>query len=130
MGEVRVAGTNRKPIRSYRDLIAWQKGMSFAEGIYDLTDLFPKEETFGLKQQLRRCAVSVPSNIAEGHARYSTRDFIHFLRIARGSLAEAESQLMLCARRRYISKAALEQALKESDELGRVLAGLISSLPG
>ena len=115
-------------INSFRDLIAWQKAMDLAERIYDLTDPFPKEETFGLKLQLRRCAVSISSNIAEGHARHSTRDFIHFLRIARGSLAEAESQLTLSGRRKYISKAALEKTLNDSDELGRVLAGLISSL--
>ncbi len=116
------------PINSFRDLIAWQKAMDLANSIYDLTDSFPKEEVFGLRLQLRRSAVSIPSNIAEGHARHSTRDFIHFLRIARGSFAEAESQLILCGRRKYISKATLEKTFKESDELGRVLAGLISSL--
>ena len=97
------------PINSYRDLIAWQKAMDLAQCIYDLTDSFPREEAFGLRPQLRRCSVSIPSNIAEGHARHSTRDFIHFLRVARGSLAEAETQLMLCGRRKYISKAALEK---------------------
>ncbi len=116
------------PINSFRDLIAWQKAMDLCDHIYDLTESFPKEEVFGLRSQLRRCAVSIPSNIAEGHARHSTRDFIHFLRVARGSLAEAESQLMLCGRRKYLSNGALEKTLKESDELGRVLAGLISSL--
>jgi four helix bundle protein len=116
------------PVNSFRDLIAWQKAMELADHLYDLTDSFPKDEAFGLRLQLRRCAVSIPSNIAESHARHSTKDFIHFLRVARGSLVEAETQLMLSGRRKYVSKAALEKTLKESDELGRVLAGLISSL--
>jgi four helix bundle protein len=80
---------------SYRDLIAWQKAMVLVREIYYATQAFPKEERYGLMSRLRRAAVSVPSNIAEGQARYSRREFHHFLNNARGSLAEVETQIML-----------------------------------
>ena len=82
---------------SYKDLIAWQKGMELVAAIYDATDRFPSHEQFGLVSQLRRAAVSVPSNIAEGKAHYSNREFVRFLRHARGSLAEIETQGSNCA---------------------------------
>ena len=88
--------------QSYRDLIAWQKAREFARLIYTLTGNFPKNETFGLTMQLRRAAVSIASNIAEGKARYSNKDFVHFLRTARGSLAEAETQVILSCDFGYI----------------------------
>ena len=81
--------------QSYRDLIAWKKGMAVARLVYTLTADFPKIETFGLAAQMRRAAVSIPSNVAEGFARFSRREFKHFLRIARGSLAELETQAIL-----------------------------------
>ena len=81
--------------QSYRDLVAWKKAMLLARLIYDVTGHFPKSEVFGLGGQMRRAAVSVPSNIAEGQARFSKREFTHFLRNARGSLAELETQSIL-----------------------------------
>lgn len=87
----------------YKDLIAWQKGMDLVATIYDATQSFPSHEQFGLTSQLRRAAVSVPSNIAEGKAHYSNRDFVRFLRHARGSLAEIETQVLIAQQRKYLN---------------------------
>ena len=89
--------------RSYRDLIAWQKAMKFVVEIYEVTQQFPKEERHGITNQLRRAAVSVPSNIAEGQARFSQKEFHHFLSQARGSLSEIETQFLIARDLRYIS---------------------------
>lgn len=113
---------------SYRDLIAWQKGMELVKAIYDATDGFPQHELYGLVSQLRRAAVSIPSNIAEGQAHYTNREFVRFLRHARGSLAEIETQLLIARDRGYIFKAATENLIRQTDELGRVLSGLINSM--
>jgi four helix bundle protein len=86
---------------SYKDLIAWQKGMELVVAIYDATETFPSQEQFGLISQLRRAAVSVPSNIAEGKAHHSNRDFVRFLRHSRGSLAEIETQVLIAQQRKY-----------------------------
>jgi four helix bundle protein len=90
--------------QSYRELIAWQKAMALAKQVYAATQGFPREEMFGLKAQLRRAAVSIPSNIAEGQARLSGKDFQHFLRTTKGSLAEVETQLQLSCELGYLSK--------------------------
>lgn len=121
------AAPSRKQ-QGYRDLIAWQKAMELARLIYRVTEAFPKDEVFGLPAQLRRAAVSIPSNIAEGHARYSKKDFIHFLRHSRGSLAETETQITLAGDFRYCSSENTKKVLDSSDEVGRILAGLIASL--
>jgi four helix bundle protein len=113
---------------SYKDLIAWQKAMEMVAMIYDATSEFPSDERFGLVSQLRRAAVSVPSNIAEGKARYSNRDFVRFLRQARGSLAEIETQVLIAQQRRYLPDAQVTTLTKRLDELGRILSGLINSL--
>lgn len=81
--------------KHYKDLLVWQKGMSLAKGVYGLTARFPADERFGLISQMRRAAVSVPSNIAEEQARHGTREFLQFLSHASGSLAELETQLLL-----------------------------------
>src|SRR6266498_2790139 len=81
--------------RSYKDLVVWQKGIALAKLVYQLTKNFPAEEKFGLVAQMRRAAVSVPSNIAEGQARHTTREFIHFISHAEGSVAELDTQLIL-----------------------------------
>ena len=96
--------------------------------IYDATDRFPPHEHFGLVSQLRRAAVSVPSNIAEGKAHYSNRDFVRFLRHARGSLAEIETQILIAHQLKYLSAATTEKLNQQLDELGRILSGLIRSL--
>jgi four helix bundle protein len=113
---------------SYRDLIAWQKGMELVKTVYDATDAFPQHELYGLVSQLRRAAVSIPSNIAEGQAHYTNREFVRFLRLARGSLAEIETQLLIAQDRGYISKAATDILIGQTDELGRILSGLINSI--
>ncbi|HYM77960.1 MAG TPA: four helix bundle protein [Candidatus Dormibacteraeota bacterium] len=88
----------------------------------------PISRAYGLVSQLRRAAVSVPSNIAEGKAHYSNRDFVRFLRLARGSLAEIETQVLIAQQRQYLSETALMQLIPRLDELGRILSGLINSL--
>lgn len=112
----------------YKDLIAWQKGMDLVAKIYDATQSFPSHEQFGLTSQLRRAAVSVPSNIAEGKAHYSNRDFVRFLRHARGSLAEIETQVLIAQQRKYLNTETATNLSQKIAELGRILSGLINSL--
>jgi four helix bundle protein len=114
--------------RSYRELIAWQKAMKLVNEIYGVTQRFPSEERYGITNQLRRAAVSVPSNIAEGQARFSQKEFHHFLSLARGSLAEIETQLLIASDLKYIQPAKAEALLAVADELGRILNGLIASI--
>jgi four helix bundle protein len=114
--------------RSYRDLVAWQKAMKFVTAIYEVTQRFPSEERYGLTNQLRRASVSVPSNIAEGQARFSQKEFHHFLSMARGSLVEIETQLLIARNLKYLHPAKAEDLLATADELGRILNGLISSI--
>ena len=113
---------------SYKDLIAWQKGMELVASLYDATEGFPTNEQFGLTSQLRRAAVSVHSNIAEGKAHYSNRDFVRFLRHARGSIAEIETQILIAQQRKYLSTETTTHLTQRLDELGRILSGLINSL--
>lgn len=113
---------------SYKDLIAWQKAMELVGLIYDATETFPSHEQFGLVSQLRRAAVSVPSNIAEGKAHYSNRDFVRFLRHSRGSLAEIETQVLIALQRNYLTEVMATKLARHLDELGRILSGLINSL--
>jgi four helix bundle protein len=115
-------------IRSYRDLVAWQQAMRLVESVYALVSLLPADERFGLASQLRRSAVSIPSNIAEGHARESTKEFIRYIATARGSLAELETQLELISRLKMTEAGQLDQTLSCCDELGRILRGLRKSL--
>ncbi len=115
-------------VRSYRDLLVWQRAMDLALGIYALSRSFPDSERFAMVSQLRRAAVSVPSNIAEGHARSSTRDFLRFLSIASGSLAELETQLILAHRLDYVDQDRLDSTLVLAGETGRMIRGLQTSL--
>jgi len=115
-------------IKSYRDLIAWQKTMLLCCRVYDATSLFPKTEVFGLAQQLRRAAVSVPSNIAEGWGRGISGDYGPFLRTARGSLAEVETQLTISRELGFLSTERAGELLSFSDECSRILQGLIWSV--
>jgi four helix bundle protein len=114
-------------MRSFRDLIAWQKAMDLAQEIYAITAEFPADERFGLTSQLRRCAVSVPSNIAEGHGRLTTRDLQHFLGQARGSLLELQTQVILAGRLHPGRRDSLLAAMEHADEVGRLLNGLLNS---
>lgn len=111
---------------THRDLLAWQEAMTLVDLVYRDTESFPKRERFGLAMQVRRAAVSVPSNIAEGAAGNSTREFIQFLGIACGSLAEVETQLELAVRLRYLQRDA--QAAKQTDRVGKLVRLLRKSL--
>ncbi|MDP9360244.1 MAG: four helix bundle protein [Acidobacteriota bacterium] len=110
---------------SYRDLFAWQKAIALAQHIYELTDSFPRKEMFGLTSQLRRAAVSVPSNIAEGNGRISRGEWQQFLGYARGSLLEVETELTVSNRVKLISDSQLNAALGRCTEVGRLLNGLL-----
>jgi four helix bundle protein len=112
----------------YRDLKVWQAAMQLAEDVYRLTAQFPKHETYGLASQLQRSAVSLPSNIAEGHGRNSHKEFNHFLGIALGSLAELETQLILAQHLNYLTEEAISPALQNADKIGKMLKGLQKSL--
>lgn len=106
---------------SFKDLRVWQRTMELAGKVYDYTVVFPKEEMYGLISQMRRAAISVPSNIAEGSRRSSSREFGHFLLIAEGSLAELETQVLFAQSRNYGSREVAEGILKEINELHRML---------
>lgn len=110
---------------NYKDLIVWQKSMELARIIYRLTSRFPRDEIFGLTNQIRRAVVSIPSNIAEGFGRGSDREFIHFLRIAKGSAAEVETQILISEELRYVSPDSAHAALSLCDEIVRMLGTMI-----
>lgn len=113
-------------IKTFRDLIAWQKGMELARRVYQTTMKMPREEQFGLTSQMRRAAVSIPSNIAEGFGRQRRPEFLRFLRMARGSLVELQTQVILVEQLNFIQiPPELTALLNEAD---RVLQGLIRSL--
>jgi four helix bundle protein len=115
-------------LQSYRELIVWQKSMALAETIYRISSQLPKEETYGLRSQMTRAAVSIPANIAEGQARHGTGEFLNFLGIARGSLAELETLLMLCGKLGFFPSETVTNALQDCGEIGRLLTGLVKSL--
>ena len=102
--------------------------MKLAEEAYRLSARFPKHETYGLSSQIQRSAVSLPSNIAEGHGRNSNKEFHHFLGISLGSLAELETQLILAQRLNYLTEEEIKPVLQNSDEIGKMLKGLQKSL--
>src|SRR5487761_1679764 len=110
--------------KHYKELLVWQKGMSLAKGVYGLTARFPTDERFGLVSQMRRAAVSVPSNIAEGQARHGTREFLQFLSHSSGSLAELETQLLLSLEMNYCTKNDTESVAGLIGELQKMIAAL------
>jgi len=112
----------------YRELIVWQKAMVLCEVVYRVTADLPDSERFGLRSQLRRAAVSVPSNIAEGHSRMSTGDYRHHLQMARGSVAELETQLLLCVQLGFLPESQVESALQLGNEISRMTSTLINKL--
>jgi four helix bundle protein len=115
---------------SYKNLIAWQKAVAMVSDIYRATQSFPRHETYGLTSQIRRSAVSAASNIAEGQGRLSKREFHHFLGIARGSLIEMETQMVIAENLGYLSKAEATQLADASGEVSRLLHGLMQALRG
>ena len=119
---------NKNPARGYRDLLVWQKGMALARDVYQLTRSFPSEEKFGLVSQMRRAAVSIPSNIAEGQARKSTGEFVQFISTAEGSLAELDTQVQLSVDLGFSDPTHVARVSDAVTELKRMLNGLRRSL--
>jgi four helix bundle protein len=115
-------------VQHYRELKVWQTAMNLAEQCYLATKSFPKEELFGLTSQIRRAASSVPANIAEGQGRQHTREFLNYRSIARGSLMEVETHLLLSQRVGLLNQATLDQLLTMTDEISRMLSGLRRAL--
>ena len=112
---------------TYRDLKAWQQAMSMVQEVYRLTQAFPRQETYGLIIQLRRAAVSIASNIAEGKGRSSDKELLHFLSNAKGSLFEVETQIMIADGLGYLTRPQCEDFLSRSAEVGRLLNGLMKA---
>ena len=115
-------------IQSYRDLIVWQKSIDFVEAVYRATETWPKHEIYGLTSQLRRAAVSIPSNIAEDQARQHTKEFKQFIHISLGSLAEAHTQVLIAKRLSYVSQAQAELLERQIVELQKMLRSLSKRL--
>lgn len=115
-------------INGYRDLIVWQKSMDLVDEIYKIVRLLPLEERFALSDQMRRSAVSIPSNIAEGYERKSKKEYTQFLSIAKSSRAELETQLYICIRQNYFTQETANKAFGLCDEVGRILNTLINKL--
>lgn len=115
-------------IKSYRDLVVWQEAMTLVTQVYGMTRAFPKSEIFALTSQLQRAAVSVPANIAEGNGRQSRLEYLHHLAIARGSLAELDTLLILAQRLGYIQHQQLDALTSQVITVGRLLNALIRSL--
>lgn len=112
-------------VKSYQELLVWQKGMLIVKTIYELTSQFPKEEIYGLTAQMRRSAVSIPSNIAEGRSRSTRKDFIQFLKIASGSLAELETQVLIAQEIGFLKN---EHMVSMLDEERRMLHSMMKKL--
>lgn len=116
------------PVKTYKDLMVWQKAMDLTEEIYRLVKFLPREETYSLSDQMRRAVVSIPSNIAEGQGRTSTKELLRFLTVARGSQTELETQLQICIRLNYISENQAMTSLNLCDEINKMLNSFITSL--
>ena len=112
----------------YRELKVWQKSMDLVIETYQIVRKLPREELYALSNQMRRSAVSVPSNIAEGAGRKSTREYIHFLKIARGSLSELETQLLICCRLNYIRSEDIQNIMLLSAEIGKMINAILFKL--
>ena len=115
-------------VKNYQELIVWLRAMDLVEDVYRSSKDFPREEIYALTSQIRRAAVSIPSNIAEGQGRRMTSDFLRHLSIAYGSLREVETQILIARRLKYIAQARLEEVMNRASEVGRLLNGLMNSL--
>ncbi|MEK7242082.1 MAG: four helix bundle protein [Planctomycetota bacterium] len=115
-------------IKSFRDLEIWKRSISLAKKIYQISEAFPKTELYGLTTQLRRAAISIPSNIAEGHTRRHTKEFRQFLHVALGSLAEVETLLVLAIELKFIQQESAVPLQKEIEELSKMTNALLSKL--
>lgn len=116
------------PIHTYKDLIVWQRAISLVVSVYEITEHFPREEVYGLTSQMRRCAVSIPANIAEGRFRGTKKDFLHFLRTAYGSGAELETHIEIAKKLSIIKKADFTNTEKLLDEVMRMLNTMIRKM--
>jgi len=123
-----IADPNASPIRRYQDLRVWQASMELVVEIYRASESFPKRETYGLTAQCRRAAVSLPSNVAEGHGRKHLGDYLHQLSVANGSLMELETQILIAGRLGYLPADERDILLRRTSDVGRMLAGLIAAL--
>lgn len=112
----------------YSDLNVWQKSMDLVDDLYSISEQFPQSERFGISSQLQRAAVSIPSNIAEGHGRKSTNAFLNHLSIAFASLMEVETLILISERRKYIDRSKTAALLAQTDVIGKMLSGLRKSL--
>jgi len=117
------------PAKDYRDLVAWQKAMDLVDAVYRMTREFPRDEVHGLTSQIRRAAVSVPSNIAEGQGRRSAKEFLQHLSVAYGSLREVETQALIAQRLGYLTDECATQVGELAGEVGRLVNGLARSVP-
>lgn len=113
---------------SFRDLVLWQKAMAFVTDVYRATETFPQREIYGLTNQIRRAAVSIPSNIAEGKGRYSKKGFLQFLLVSRGSLCEVQTQLEIATNLDFLERDRFTLLDDEAREVGRILNGLMKSI--
>jgi four helix bundle protein len=116
----------KKFMKTHKDLIAWQKSIALVTDIYKITKLFPKHELYGITNQLRRAAISIPSNIAEGAARVSKKEFGHFLSISLGSTAELETQFIISEKLNYLNKNESDKLQSQLHEIRKTILGLIS----
>jgi len=114
--------------KSHKDLIVWQKSMDLVEEVYRLTKFLPTDELYGLANQMKRAAVSIPSNIAEGNARHTHKEYIRFLSIARGSKSELETQIEICKRLGHLSCEQIQLAVDLCEEVGKILNTMIKKL--
>ena len=112
----------------FKSLVVWQKSVSLVTEIYHLTENYPKNEVFGLTSQIRRASLSIPSNISEGHSRRSSNDYIQFLKIARGSLAELETQILISKNLNFISEKQYQDFETKFLEIAKMLNSLITSI--
>src|SRR5450755_5060071 len=120
----------KKPLSTYRDLIVWKKSVELVTEVYAITKGFPRDEIYGLTSQLRRSAVSVPSNIAEGQGRATKGEFVQFLANARGSLYELKTQTLIAKELGFLSPECQSRVTSQADEVGRMWNGLLTSLGG
>ena len=123
----RVAGRESR-VEGFEDVLVWKRSMALVRTVYEISKDFPADERFGLTAQVRRAAVSIPSNIAEGHQRHTTREYIRFVSDAEGSLAEVHTQLRIAADLAFCDPALVDNTLKEVDEIRRMLNALRRSL--
>lgn len=121
-------GNQAATIESFRDLRVWQAGMDLVEKIYQVTLRFPNTEVYGLTSQIRRAAVSIPSNIAEGHTREHLKEYLQFISMAQGSLAELQTQIEIAVRLKYITKEQAQDLLTDSGKLSKQLYSLRNAL--